>query len=255
MITQWSREVLDYIIKYVNHSPLIYIYIVCLIFLFFRGKEKRRMIAWASVFITLLILNPVCYGMVWTKLVTYAFWRMFWMVPVIPVIACAVLDFAEMFRKAWVTPVVVSLFLVCMFIGGDNIYAQPGVFTKAENAYKLPQESVKVAEKILELEEEPVVMAPSKLYCYLRLYSGKIHMVYGRDAATYIKPIEDPEILELVSLMRANGGDSARLTSLARSKSVNLIILPAGHQFDGMEQNGFEKVADVENMWIYSDVW
>lgn len=141
-----------------------------------------------------------------------------------------------------------------MFLCGDNIYAQPGTFIKAENAYKLPQQSVELSEKLLELEEEPMVLVPFTQYCYLRLYSGRIHMVYGRDADAYIKPIEDADTLELYGLMSANGGDAERFTTLARQKQVNLIVLFENHEFGSLEAYGYEKVAEVDNMWIYKDV-
>ena len=255
MVIQWSKEVLDYIQQYMNHSVLPYIYLVSLVFLLFRGKEKRRMIVWPSILIMVIILNPVCYGLIWTRLVTYAFWRMLWMIPMIPVIGCAVLEISALLKKQWVAPVCATVFIVCMFVFGDNIYQQPGVFTKAQNMYKLPQQTVDVGEKLLELEDEPMVVAPSNLYCYLRQYSGKIHMVYGRDAEAYISPIEDADTQQLLALMQTNAGDAQSLTALARAKAVNLIVLPDNHQFEGMEANGFEKVAEVDGMWIYQDEW
>ena len=79
-------------------------------------------------------------------------------------------------------------------------------------------------------------------------------MVYGRDADAYIKPIEDADTLELYGLMSANGGDAERFTTLARQKQVNLIVLFENHEFGSLEAYGYEKVAEVDNMWIYKDV-
>lgn len=255
MVAQWMQEVLNYIQQYTNHSILPYMYLVSLVFLFFRGKEKRRMIAWPSVWIMLVVLNPICYGLIWTKLITYAFWRMLWMIPMIPVIACAVLELAGMCKKVWVAPLFTCAIIAVLFLKGDYIYHQRDVYVKAENAYKLPQQTIDVGEKLLELEEKPVVLAPDSLYSYLRQYDGRIHMVYGRDAETYIKPIQDAETLELVQRMMAYGGDTARFTSLARSKQVNLIVLPEYHMFESMEDYGYEEAAEVDGMTIYRDVW
>lgn len=253
-MVQWMQDVQNYIQKYINGSPLVYFYLVSLMFLCFRGKEKRRMIVYPSLLIMAVILNPVLYGLLWMKLITYAFWRMLWMIPVIPVIACAVIELGSLVKKEWVCPVLTMLFIAVLFITGDNIYSQPGVFVKAENAYKIPEDSCEIAEELLALEEEPVVLAPSSIYCYLRQYNGRIHMIYGRDAEGYIKPIEDEEIKELIRMMRANGGDPARFTELARSKGVNLIVLPVDHTFGLVEAFGYEKVAEIRGMYIYRDI-
>lgn len=253
MIAQWTHEVLNYIQQYMNHSPLPYIYLVSLVFLAFRGKEKRRMVFWPSVLIMLVILNPVCYGLIWTKLITYAFWRMLWMIPMLPVIACAVMELGTLCKKVWLAPVLTVAMIAVFFVKGDNLYQQPGVWTKAENAYKLPQATLDVGAKLLELEEEPIVIAPVSLYSYLRQYDGRIRMVYGRDAETYIQPIEDPEILELVQMMAVNGGDCRRFTELARAHHANLIVLPEENGFGAMEYNGYEPVATVDGYVIYRD--
>ena len=79
-------------------------------------------------------------------------------------------------------------------------------------------------------------------------------MIYGRDAEGYIKPIEDEEIKELIRMMRANGGDPARFTELARNKGVNLIVLPVNHAFGLVEAFGYEKVTEIRGMYIYQDI-
>lgn len=248
---EWSIEVYNYIQQYVNHSPILWIYLVSLLFLCFRGKEKRRMLVYPSLLIMLVVMNPVCYGYVWVKLITYAFWRMLWMIPVIPVIACAVVEVSGLIKKEWVAPVLTAGCIVIMLLTCDNIYRKDGVFTKESNPYKLPDASVNVAKTILELEDEPIVLSAPYIYCHLRQYSGDIKLVFGRDAETFILPIQDPETLELSQMVLANGGDTARLVELAEKKNVDIIVLPANHGFVLLGDYGYEYVAQVDGYNLY----
>ena len=248
---EWSIEILNYIQQYVNHSPILWIYLVSLLFLCFRGKEKRRMLVYPSLLIMLVVMNPVCYGYVWVKLITYAFWRMLWMIPVIPVIACAAVEIAGLFRKDWAAPMLTAAFIVIMVFIGDNIYRKQGVFTRQNNWYKLPDSSVHVAKTILELEDEPLVLSSPYIYCHLRQYSSDIKLVFGRDAETFILPIQDPETLELSQMVLANGGDTTRLVELAEKKGVDIIVLPANHGFVLLGDYGYEYVTQTDGYNLY----
>lgn len=250
-MSEWVTQIQNYIQQYVNHSPVLYMYIAGLIFLCFRGKDKRRMIVYPSLLLVIVILNPVLYGYVWIKLIEYAFWRMLWMIPVLPVIGCAVVELAGIAKKDWVMYVVTVIFIGIVFFKCDNIYRQDGVFVKAENSYKLPQASVDIAHFIMENNDSLTALAPSGLYCYLRQYDGDINLVFGRDADTYILPITDEETLELVRLVKENGGDAARLAELAVKKDVDIIILPVDNSFESLDSYGYAILNTMHGYYIY----
>lgn len=251
MMNEWITQIQNYIQQYINGSPIIYMYIAGLMFLCFRGKDKRRMLVYPSIILMIVIINPVLYGYVWIKFIEYGFWRMLWMIPVLPVIGVAVVEFAGIIKKEWVMYVATVVFIAVVFIKCDNIYRQEAVFVETDNYYKLPEASVDIGNYILQYKEEPVVLAPEQLYCYLRQYKGDIKLVYGRDAQGFILPITDETINELIQIIGDNSGDTARLIELAEERDTDIIILPNDTAFWGLESYGYEMIGSMHGYYIY----
>ncbi len=65
--------------------------LLCL-FIWFKGCRVRFLIP--SLIISIVIINPWFYR-AWDKLGLYAYWRILWVVPVIPVVAGLVLSISE----------------------------------------------------------------------------------------------------------------------------------------------------------------
>ena len=246
----WCIEIFNYIQSYINNSPILFFYIAGLLFLCFRGRKNRVMLVYPSILLLLVILNPWLYGHIWIKLIDYAFWRMLWMIPILPVIATAVIEATGLLKKEWLSYIAVVVCIGVIILSGDIIYQQDGVFVKAQNAYKLPQESLDIADKILEYDSNPTVIAPSSLYCYLRQYSDDINLLYGRDSDGYILPFNDSEIGEINMMMRA-GGDVERFAQLAQEKNVDFIILPWDSALGALDDYGYGNIYAVDGYNIY----
>lgn len=251
MMNEWITQIQNYIEQYVNGSPVMYMYIAGLVFLCFRGKDKRRMLVYLSLILMAVIFNPILYGYIWIKLIEYAFWRMLWMIPVLPVIGAAVVELSCIIKKEWVTYVITLAFIVIVLLKCDNIYRQEGVFVETDNYYKLSQASVDIGNYILQYREEPVVLAPESICCHLRQYDGNIRLIYGRDVWGYVLPITDESINELIRMMRDNTGDTARLTELAKEKDTDIIILPINTGFVGLENYGYVMIDSMHGYNIY----
>ncbi|MCC6094095.1 MAG: hypothetical protein LIV24_03595, partial [Eubacterium sp.] len=50
-------------------------WVLSLVYLFFADKEKRRILVYPSILAGVLIINPVLYRYVWSKVFDYAYWR------------------------------------------------------------------------------------------------------------------------------------------------------------------------------------
>ncbi|MBQ8166211.1 MAG: hypothetical protein IJZ96_04145 [Lachnospiraceae bacterium] len=209
------------------------------------------MIVYPSILMMLIIFNPWLYGYVWVKLIEYAFWRMLWMIPVLPVVGCAVVELAGMVKKEWLMYTLSIVFILIVSFKCDNIYIKEGVFTKANNGYKLPQECVNIGYVILENEDKPVSLVPMGLYSHIRQYSGDIKLVFGRDARGYILPITDEDILELEDFIWDGSGDVVRFVELADKKGVNIIVLEKDHEFENLEEYSYEMIYEEAGYMIY----
>ena len=249
----WIEQIKVYIYDYFgNSSIIIYLYIGCLIYLCFCGKRSRRLIVYPSMIMTLIIINPVLYGLIWAKLVAYAFWRMLWMIPIIPVIVCAVLNIDYYIKSRWST--ITLMFLLSLGISRkfENIYGMDNMYVKVSNPYKLPDSTIEIGKVILEYDNEPIIIAPASQYCYLRQYSGDIKQVFGRNAEGYIGIFNSNIVWwELIYYTANNGGDIARYVELANLFGAEIIVLPDEHTFESIDNYGYENIANYFGYVIY----
>lgn len=183
MTDAW-RQVLDKVRESFAGNWFLLLWIVALIYLFFAEKEKRKLLVYPSILLGVLIFNPFLYRYYWRKLFDYAYWRAFWMVPILPVIAAATVSLACRMRKNFMKAAVIVLALAVSAATGTFIYKDR--FVRAQNRYKLPQASVDVADALLALDREPRAAVDSSLFCYIRQYSPDVHLMYGRNAWGYI---------------------------------------------------------------------
>lgn len=185
------REEYDYFLAYSGGSAIMVLYVLSLIYLCFSGKEMRKKLFYPSVVLMLVILNPLCYKLLWSRLLGDVFWRMLWMLPVIPCIAYAAADLLGRCGAYWRSFLLGACLLLVILMSGKSLYAGDTGFVDTDNYYKLPQEALEVSNAILAADSMPRVVAPRSLYCYMRQYDSRIHLMYGRNAQGYISSITD----------------------------------------------------------------
>lgn len=146
---------------------------------FLKGYKKRFIIP--ALILTVVILNPLFYNL-WYKFNDRSYWRMMWMVPIIPICVIVPAFFIEKCKKDIVKVGVLFLTTAVMILCGSFIYdGSREVFAAANNPEKLPDDVVAVGEALLAIDDEPYVATDPSLSVYLRQYSGRIKSVYGRD--------------------------------------------------------------------------
>ena len=170
--------------------------------IFCKGKRKPFFIP--AMILSGAILNPLMYQF-WNKFNTYGYWRLLWILPVVP--ACAMIP-AYVFEK--VKTNVVRIAIVCIaaavfVVGGSIVFSLWNTkFAVATNPDKLPDSVVKVGEALLEMDEQPHVVTDSSLSQYLRQYSGKIHSMYSRDVV--FEGANSPQAKETYDNLAASEG-------------------------------------------------
>ena len=249
----WIDQIKTYICDYFGSSSIIiYLYIGCLIYLCFCGKRTRRLIVYPSVILTIIIINPILYGLIWIKLIGGTYWRMLWMIPIIPVFVCAIMNIDLYIKKKW-SIIVVSCVVIFFIIGKfENMYSIDNIYCRVNNIYKLPDSTVAIGERILEYDTNPILIAPASQYCYLRQYNGDIKLVFGRNAEYYIGIFGSREgWRELIAIIADNGGDVSRLTELANKFDVDFIVLPSNHNFNNIDYYGYKEIGDFDNYIVY----
>lgn len=177
------------------------LFLAALLFLFMkeRSREWHPVFLYSSLFLMAVIFNPLT-AKVMTKFMSgeEVYWRMFWLLPMLPVIAYgAVLLLEEQKEKKRKLILFAALFLMIVFSGnfaytGNTIvYGSGGFFELGKNfeaihnPYKVPDEVIEVCDIIEEADggkrnHSPRAIVPWELVSYIRQYDANIEMLYGR---------------------------------------------------------------------------
>lgn len=168
---------------------LFEIYVICLIYLFFRDRDKRRLIVYPSVILMVVMINPFFYWKISAPLLEhYGYSRDLWMLPVIPVISMTLADiFSDV--RSWITAAAVSAISIAAFrtVGG-YVYtfknASGGYetgFSPCKNLYKLPQEAVDIDYYLRQMDQDPKIIADTSISTYIRLIDPEVKTAWGRN--------------------------------------------------------------------------
>lgn len=148
---------------------------------FCQGYKKRFVIP--ALILTAAILNPLFYNL-WYKFNDRSYWRMLWMIPIVPVCTIIPSFFIEKSKKQIVMAVFLTVSIAVIVLSGSFIYkSSRHMFTAASNPEKVPDDVAEIAEVLLELDEYPTMVADSSISTYIRQYSGRITSPYSRSSS------------------------------------------------------------------------
>ncbi len=171
--------------------------VVSLVGLLFLMKNRRVNFVLPLILISVVILNPILSN-IWIKYSGYAYWRMLWLFPVIPL--CATLP-SVIVEKIKEKKILVKLLVVLAF---SLIFATTGTFIYTDywgkfdvfagNKSKIPEAAVEVSNYLISIDENPKAVIVPEIYynekeeCYvvtglqdyIRQFSGKIDLMFGR---------------------------------------------------------------------------
>lgn len=219
--------------------------ILLTLLIWFKGRRVRFLIP--SLLVTIVIVNPVFYKY-WTNLGLYAYWRILWIIPVIPVLGAVIPSLTERIRKNLLKGIAVAVGSGAVIIAGSFLYSGPGgSFVKAANAAKLPKNVVEIADRLLELDESPRVVLQHPLGVYMRQYSGEIEQLYGRDLDGYILGAK-ADARNVYNALSENNM-SAVATTMANDQYEYLIV-NAGRE-EVLSEPEYEAIDKTEDYEIY----
>lgn len=198
------------------------IILLCLL-LWFKGRRVQFLIS--SLLISIAIINPLLYK-IWDVLVFYAYWRILWVVPVIPIVATIIPSITERIGKISLKAVVTAVGICLVIFGGTFIYGGTGgTFVEAANAAKLPDYVVQIADRLLELDEHPRVIAQDPIGVYIRQYTGEIDTLYGRDLSGYITGGASPNGLMVYGELNNAESDLRKVSQFMLDDGYDYLVI------------------------------
>lgn len=222
---------------------------LCFLCLFIWLKERRICFLIPALIISLVIINPWFYKK-WDNLGYYAYWRMLWVAPVIPIIAGMTPSIIERKGKEWIKIIVVAIGIGLIVLSGSFLYnSTGGAFVEAVNEAKLSDSIVQIADRLLELKEHPKIIAQDPIGVYIRQYTGEIDTLFGRDIHGYITGWISYNAKTMNNEISSSEGNLESLRQFMLDEEYDFLVIDHNKNTDG-----FEFVDEIEGYGIYKAI-
>lgn len=162
------------------------VYFLVLIYIWFqKDKEKIQMLIPMSVFLAATVFNFLVMEYLVIPLGLDTEWyRMYWLVPVIPVTAYGAVELIRMQENKIRKWVIAALCIMCIYLCGQPVWKLG--YNLQDNEYKVRDSLIEIVEIIRQDRQGDTarVLFPSEYYIYeVRQYDASILMATGRDMA------------------------------------------------------------------------
>lgn len=256
MMKETMQIVLATLRDYRGASLYFSLYLLALIYLFVTEKEKNKRILLlylAGVIVGIFVFPPTAYVVMHHVMDTEIYYRQLWLIPYAATICYAVIKIMISIPNRVGKELVAVTAILVMVVTGTNVFRN-GNYSRAENAYHIPQEVIEICDFILDddIEYTPTAAFPLLLVEYTRQYTAQITTVYGREAI--IDRWNLPN--ELLALIESERLSAEALTTVGRQQGAECIVVSAAKEMDGrMEDYGFCLIGTVEGYDIYMETW
>lgn len=161
-----------------ENGYLVGIYLFALLYLWLteKSRSRRAVFVYAPTLLLVLFFCPL-FRKVFVRVLddSETYYRLLWLLQMSLVSAYGLIRLCG--RHCRIGLVVVSVAIIAC---GNYVYDSEHI-TKAQNAYHLPQEAVDIVDLIEPEEGRITVLVPADLIYYVRQYSTKIELPYGRE--------------------------------------------------------------------------
>lgn len=240
------RDILEIFQRFTGSGFLTILYLLTLLYLWTSEKEptvRAIFVYGASAIQLMFFLPPFFYGYQLLDAGTY--YRILWILPMTVTIAYASV---KILGRYPIGSIVIGAIMIV--ICGKYVYNNEYI-TLAENAYHIPQETIEVCDIIMPAEDEERVMGvfPDDLIHFVRQYSNRICMAYGRD---YLAPDWIYGDHPLRKVMNQQKIRISELVSLATEHKCQYIILKKDKEIIGdFGRLKVIKIGETTNYDIY----
>lgn len=180
-------------------------------------RKQAGFLAYTTLFMMGIFFLPPIVNILERLMQGGVYWRVFWALPILPLIAYAVTD-SVWRRKEWFLRILVCGMLFGMVAaGGKWIYTKEN-YAKAENMYKIPDQAAGVGELIIADGARGRAIVHPDLIVYLRQYSADVTMLYGRRGYT-------DGMRKVIEALQQEPVHTRYLERIARSYSCAYIVI------------------------------
>ncbi len=241
-------EYVDIFQKYMGSGLIVILFLAALVYLFFTEKRKqvRILLIYIPALVLLVYFNPLFYGIFYRVAGSEIYFRILWLLPVVPVLAYTGVTIYDKARDRAKLPVLAACMAVILLCG-KTVYANP-LFTPAQNLYHVPNYVVHVCDAIEVEGREVKAVFPKEFLLYVRQYSPVVCMPYGRDGIIY-------QGNPFYNLMESETIDAALLAEYAKGTQCHYIVLQEEKALEGdLADYDYKVFGRMDGYVIYEDL-
>ena len=240
------REILMIFQSYTGSGFLTILYLLAVLYLWISEKNStvRSIFVYGASIIQLLFFMPLFYYG-YQLLDEGTYYRILWLLPMTITIAYGAVKLLAKYPAAGA-----GIGVVMIILCGKYVYSNEYI-TFAQNAYHIPQEAIEVCDKIMPGEDEERITGvfPDDLIHFVRQYTSRIQMAYGRD---YLAPdwiYGDHPLREVLNQEEIR---CSQLIKLATEYKCHYIIIEKDKKLIGdLKKANVILIGETENYDIY----
>ena len=231
--------------------PWLFLAAVAYLFLFHRKEKKIKYILTYTVVSLFLFFFPVSAAVIQKCIGETVYWRVFWLVPFVPVMILAATEFLRR-RKGVLQVFCVFLCIGAIAVSGKEFYRE-GQFSLVHNYQKVPDVVAGLCEMVkADAGEETryVIAADNYVAPYIRVYDPSIYTLFSRECRgngkrvvkRLYEQINAPEVL-----------DYNKVGNYGRRSYCNYLVvkIPNEEQKAQLEVYGYQEVGTVDRYSLF----
>ncbi len=245
----WNN-VVELFRNYMGAGLIVAWFVVCMVYLFFREKDKGKRVLFLYVpfVLFLLFFNPLLMRVLYAFIGTEIYYRILWLMPVTIVIAYTIVKICISLKGKQQIGFLIGA-VVMIMVSGSCIYQSP-FFEKAQNPEHMPEAVIQICDRIQVEGREVMAVFPGELISFVRQYTPLVCMPYGRDILVEGWSADS----EFYEAMEAEVLDVEKLAGFAKEYQCHYIIVEADKKKQGdFEDYGYTKLDEIEEYIIFQD--
>ena len=244
-----TGELTEHIQGYYGQKRMLVVILFCALIAYLYFPKLKRIILYPTLLIVLLLLNPVLYELVFSKII---YWRLLWMIPGTYLIAYVICQIYRVRKSTCMRVFFLVSLCLCVAFSGNYAYSNDR-FQKTQNLEKIDSGVKEVGDIILENCEKPVCLVRAKYLTQIRQYSVDIELLYGRNVYNnYITGSSD-RAKRVAYEMEKKNPDYALVLDLFKKNLGNVIVVKSKYPIPDelLRQYGLHELARADESIIY----
>ena len=246
------KEILQSFQEYYGNEHLLVILLFCFMLAYLFFPNLKQIIIYPTLLIVLLLMNPVLYIVIFSKIM---YWRLLWMIPgtfLIAYVFCRLVKTGKTLNNK----MVILCFLCFLIVFSGNYVYNNEDFKQTQNLEKLNEGVRKVGAIILEENDHPKCLLHAKYLSQIRQYSADIELLYGRDAYNYITVASD-EFKLMADEMEKKEPDYDFIVERFKAYQCDIMVVRAKAPIPKylLKEHHMHEIAREDNSIIYKAVY